>query len=147
MNCAPLHCFTLWCFLSEMFLPVTQMLESVRACRAGWAAEHPREPGGSLCILAMNFLVRKKCSLWCLLSVSLKGGGPGGGRPKGCCARGGSLFSFAEDAAFPAWCCGFAGVRWPEGCRGGLVPAACERGDSDVSIPQDKGWGKAFSVC
>lgn len=62
--------------------------------------------------------------------------------------RGGSLFSFAEAPAFPAWRCGFAGVRGPEGCRAGLVPAACERGGHWCQHPSGwGGWGKAFSLC
>lgn len=46
------------------------------------------------------------------------------GRTKGCCARTRSLFFFAKDAAFPAGCCGFAGVRWPEGCPGRISPCS-----------------------
>lgn len=58
--------------------------------------------------------------------------------------------SFAKGQAFPAYCCGFAGVRWPEGCTGKISPCCLgEMGSAGGrQLPQDRGgWGKAFSLC
>lgn len=134
MNCGSLYCFTLWCSLLKLQKRYNNLNARVSQCLQSWLGSWASTRAWWLFSPwhAMNCSFGKKEILPVVPSQCEPENEEGG--PRDAVQEWDLCFP-----AFPAGCCGFAGVRWPEGCTGRISPFSWQKWGMLVSAPSGKG--------